>query len=180
MRQMRNQMLQTMGQQEEDNAPIQPVGLQFYRQILGPRVSPVMGREALNVSAALDALVGCHARLSSGYTGAEAEEFGEHQRRCYMASGSEVRGRASRPSDGKVLGTARETREEFRTKQLQRGQWAQCRLEGKQGRLQGQERRKRERQDQRQGRKKQRRRRSEPRRQDREASEERILEEEEI
>eukprot|EP00913_Durusdinium_trenchii_P034648 g32412.t1 len=85
MRQMRKQMLQTMGQQEEDNAPIQPVGLQFYRQILGPRVSPVMGREALNVSAALDALVGCHARLSSGYTGAEAEEFGEHQRRCYMA-----------------------------------------------------------------------------------------------
>ncbi|CAK9033956.1 Pentatricopeptide repeat-containing protein At3g06920 [Durusdinium trenchii] len=54
MKQMRKQMLQTMGQEEEENTPLQPVGLQFFRQVLSPKMSPVMSREALNASAWVD------------------------------------------------------------------------------------------------------------------------------
>eukprot|EP00913_Durusdinium_trenchii_P019545 g18372.t2 len=59
IRQMRKQMLQVQGQEGLEMSPVGAVGLQFYRQILRPKMTPVMAREALNVSAALDALLSC-------------------------------------------------------------------------------------------------------------------------
>ena len=59
IRQMRKQMLQEQGQEGVEMSPVGAVGLQFYRQILRPKMTPVMAREALNISAALDALLSC-------------------------------------------------------------------------------------------------------------------------
>lgn len=127
IRQMRKQMLQTVGQEEEETTPIQPVRLQFYRQVLSQRMSPVMSREALNVSAALDALVGCQPALaadilvqrlkslesiSSGSTWQVAQRFEVvPQDLGSLATMAESRA------------AAKESREELRNKQLQRGQW---------------------------------------------------------
>ena len=141
MKQMRKQMLQTMGQEEEENTPLQPVGLQFFRQVLSPKMSPVMSREALNASAALDALIGCQPALC-------ADILVQRLKSLESISAGSTWQVAQRfevvPQDLGSLATmaeswaaAKESREELRNKQLQRGSWETSSWKGGKSEAQG-------------------------------------------
>ena len=141
MKQMRKQMLQSMGQEELENVPLQPVGLQFFRQVLSPKMSPVMAREALNVTAALDALIGCQPALC-------ADILVQRLKSLECLSGGSTWQVSQRfevvPQDLGTLATsaeswaaAKESREELRNKQLQRGQWESTTWKGGKSEVKG-------------------------------------------
>ena len=91
IRQMRNQMLQEQGHETAEGAMVGPVGLQFYRQILRQKMTPVMSREALNISAALDALLSCQPAYAADVLGSEIEITGKHGQRIVLADSPALR-----------------------------------------------------------------------------------------
>ena len=127
IRQMRKQMLQEQGQEGLGTSPVAAVGLQFYRQILRPKMSPVMSREALNISAALDALLNCqpaHAadvlvqRLKALESMASGSTWQMSQRFEIVPMDL-----GSLASQAEATAVARESREEQKSRHLQKGGW---------------------------------------------------------
>eukprot|EP00913_Durusdinium_trenchii_P019544 g18372.t1 len=127
IRQMRKQMLQVQGQEGLEMSPVGAVGLQFYRQILRPKMTPVMAREALNVSAALDALLSCQSAHAADVLVQRLKALES------MASGSSWQmsqrfkivpmDLGSLASQAEATAVARENREEQKSRQLQKGSW---------------------------------------------------------
>ena len=125
VRQMRRQMLTTMGQDIEENSPIQPVALQFYRQILREKLSPIMSREVMNLATVIDALlegrvafpadvaiqrVKALEAISNGASWVVAQRY----ELCPPDLGQLA-------STSEAAAAARETKEEIRTRTLQKG-----------------------------------------------------------
>ena len=127
VRQMRRQMLTTMGQELEENSPIQPVALQFYRQILKEKLTPIMSREVMNLCTVIDALlegkvafatdvaiqrVKALEAISNGASWAVAQRY----ELCPPDLGQIA-------STSEAAAAAKETKEEVRARALQRGVW---------------------------------------------------------
>lgn len=127
VRQMRRQMLTTMGQDIEENSPIQPVALQFYRQILREKLSPIMSREVMNLATVIDALlegrvafpadvaiqrVKALEAISNGASWVVAQRY----ELCPPDLGQLA-------STSEAAAAARETKEEIRSRTLQKGGW---------------------------------------------------------
>ena len=118
-------MLTTMGQDIEENSPIQPVALQFYRQILREKLSPIMSREVMNLATVIDALlegrvafpadvaiqrVKALEAISNGASWVVAQRY----ELCPPDLGQLA-------STSEAAAAARETKEEIRTRTLQKG-----------------------------------------------------------
>ena len=90
IRQMRKQMLQEQGQEGLEVNPVGAVGLQFYRQILRRKMTPVMAREAFNIGRTAELPAGSCSRRP----GPETQGAGMHGGRLLVADVSTLRDRA--------------------------------------------------------------------------------------
>lgn len=127
VRQMKRQMLTSMGQDFEEGGRIQPITLQFYRQVLKEKLSPIMSREVMNLCTVIDALLDGRVAFATDVAiqRVKALEAISNGASWVVAQRYEL----CPPDLGQIASTseaaaaARETKEEARARTLQRGAW---------------------------------------------------------